>query len=120
MTEQPHFDITPLHELKEIGGLELVNELAEVFLSDTPELIASIQAALDSEDWETLARASHSLKSSSFYLGAVALSTLSANLEREAKAHGSLDLCRELGGQTPALFEQAKHALSQAQTELGA
>lgn len=120
MPEQPFFDITPLRELKEIGGLELVQELAEVFLSDTPQLLAKIQAALDSEDWDALALASHSLKSSAYYLGAIALSAVSADLEREAKAKNSLQACRDLGGQAPGLFERAKLALSQAQTELGA
>lgn len=120
MSDQPIFDKTPLTELLEIGGPELVTELAEVFLNDTPQLIAEIMKALDEEDWESLARASHSLKSSSFYLGAMALSDLSATLEREAKAQTSMETCKSLGDQTPTFFEDAKSALAAARTEMGA
>jgi HPt (histidine-containing phosphotransfer) domain-containing protein len=120
MSDQPVLDQTPLNELLEIGGPELVQELADVFLSDTPQLIEAIQTALINEDWNALARASHSLKSSAFYLGAMALSDLSANLEREAKAQTSLAACRDLGVKTPTYFAEAKLALERARANFNA
>lgn len=117
MTAQPTFDTTPIDDLLEIGGLELVQEIAEVFLDGTPGLLADIATAVANEDWELLVRASHSLKSSAFYLGAMHLSAVSADIEREAQAK-QLATCKDLSEQAPQLFEQAKSALHTYQNNL--
>lgn len=117
MTDQPTLDPTPINDLLEIGGLELVHEIAEVFLDDTPGLISDIATAVATEDWELLVRASHSLKSSAFYLGAMKLSEVSGDIEREAKGE-ALDACKGLAGQTEGLFAEAKSALQEFQATL--
>lgn len=117
MTTQPTLDTTPINDLLEIGGLELVQEIAEVFLDDTPGLIADIVSAVANEDWDLLVRSSHSLKSSAFYLGAMRLSEVSGDIEREAQAQ-HLAECKDLSTQAPELFEQAKSALHEYQNNL--
>ncbi|MDF1799111.1 MAG: Hpt domain-containing protein [Planctomycetota bacterium] len=79
--QPPVFDPGPFKELMEVGGPELVHELCELFLTDTPNIIDELEAAVESEDWETMGRAAHTLKSSAFYLGALALSNLAKSIE---------------------------------------
>ena len=81
----PVFDPGPFNGLMEVGGPELIQELCELFLTDTPGIIDELEAAVQSEDWETMGRAAHSLKSSAFYLGALALSNLAKTIEHYAQ-----------------------------------
>ena len=117
MQDQPILDRAPIADLLDIGGPDLVQELTDLFLSDTPRLLSDIEAALAAEDWEALTRASHSLKSSAFYLGALALSELSRQLE-SLSGSGDPEPCRALCAQTPEAFEQAKAALLEMRAEL--
>jgi HPt (histidine-containing phosphotransfer) domain-containing protein len=117
MQDQPILDHAPIADLLDIGGPDLVQELTELFFADTPELIAAIESAVATEDWEALTRASHSLKSSAFYLGALALSELSRQLEQSSRA-GETGSCVELSRSTPAAYEAAKLALLEMRAEL--
>jgi len=116
MNQHPILDQGPIAELLEIGGPNLVRELTALFLDETPGLIAAIETALQAEDWETLSRASHSLKSSAFYLGALALSELSRELENQARAEAPAP-CAELSRQAASAFEAARSALLDLQSE---
>ena len=69
-----------LEELRSILGTE-VDRLIEVFLDDTPRLIAALEAAAVGPDYEMLRNASHTLKSSSANLGAMSLSNAAKKLE---------------------------------------
>ena len=80
-TPEPLFDPGPLEELCEVGGPELVHELTELFLQDTPELLDALEAAASAEDWQALGAAAHTLRSTAFYLGALALSELARRIE---------------------------------------
>ena len=117
MQDQPILDRAPIADLLDIGGPDLVQELTELFFADAPALIASIESAVLSEDWEALTRASHSLKSSAFYLGALALSELSRQLETSSRASEAV-ACRELSQGTAAAYEAAKEALIEMRAEL--
>ncbi|MRR06460.1 MAG: Hpt domain-containing protein [Deltaproteobacteria bacterium] len=55
--------------------------LINIFLSISPNLLKTMHAALQTEDSESLAKAAHSLKSSSLNMGATALGELCASLE---------------------------------------
>jgi len=117
MQDQPVLDRAPIVDLLDLGGPDLVQELTELFFSDTPGLIAEIETALEAEDWEALTRASHSLKSSAFYLGALALSEISRLLESSSRS-GEEAHCKELSAQAPVAYEAAKAALIQMRSEL--
>lgn len=117
MQDHPTLDQAPIDDLLDIGGPDLVQELTELFFEDTPNLLADIESAADSEDWEALTRASHSLKSSAFYLGALALAELSRQLEGLSKA-GDSTSCKQLCQQVPGVYEEARSALKTLQTKL--
>ncbi len=76
----PVIDPEVLEELRSILGTE-VDRLIEVFLDDTPRLIAALEAAAVGPDYEMLRNASHTLKSSSANLGAMSLSNAAKKLE---------------------------------------
>ena len=76
----PVLDPEVLEELRSILGTE-VDRLIEVFLDDTPRLVAALEAAAVGPDYEMLRNASHTLKSSSANLGAMSLSNAAKKLE---------------------------------------
>jgi signal transduction histidine kinase/DNA-binding NarL/FixJ family response regulator/HPt (histidine-containing phosphotransfer) domain-containing protein len=76
----PVLDGDVLEELRSILGTE-VDRLIEVFLDDTPRLIAALEAAVVGPDYDMLRNASHTLKSSSANLGAMSLSNAAKKLE---------------------------------------
>ena len=76
----PVLDPDVLEELRSILGTE-VDRLIEVFLDDTPRLIAALESAAVGPDYEMLYNASHTLKSSSANLGAMSLSNAAKKLE---------------------------------------
>lgn len=110
MQDHPILDQAPIDDLLEIGGPDLVQELTELFFADTPGLLAEIRTAADTEDWEALTRASHSLKSSSFYLGALALAELSRQIESLSRS-GDPEPCKELSHQAALAYLEAQEAL---------
>lgn len=76
----PVLDPEVLEELRSILGNE-VDRLIEVFLDDTPRLIAALETAATGPDYDMLRNASHTLKSSSANLGAMSLSNAAKKLE---------------------------------------
>jgi two-component system, sensor histidine kinase and response regulator len=71
------------HEaLERIGGDEqLLQDLCQIFLEESPKLMAKLRQAIASGDCDGLMRAAHSLKGESSYLGAVGTSQAARQLE---------------------------------------
>jgi len=84
-TTTPVLDLGILDELRSMLGGE-VDRLIEVFLDDTPRLIAALETAAVGPDYDMLRNAAHSLKSSSANLGAVSLSNAAKKVEHGARA----------------------------------
>ncbi len=80
----PVLDASVLEELRSILGNE-VDRLIEVFLDDTPRLVAALETAAVGPDFEMLRNASHTLKSSSANLGAMSLSNAAKKVELGAR-----------------------------------
>jgi CheY-like chemotaxis protein len=80
----PVLDASVLDELRSILGNE-VDRLIEVFLDDTPRLVAALETAAVGPDYEMLRNASHTLKSSSANLGAMSLSNAAKKVELGAR-----------------------------------
>lgn len=57
-------------------------KIITIYLEDVPSNIQSMRLALESKDYETIARLAHSLKSSSGNLGATQVAELSIELEK--------------------------------------
>jgi HPt (histidine-containing phosphotransfer) domain-containing protein len=82
-------DLEVLNNLAEGQGddePDLVVELIDLYLEDTPRRIASMQEALANSDDRLLARAAHALKGSSSTLGANQVAESCAELEVLARA----------------------------------
>jgi PAS domain S-box-containing protein len=79
-----------LQNLRDLGGVEFLAEVVDVFLADAPALITSLRSSLERQDTEELRRAAHTLKSNGSTLGAAAFAELCRTVERHAK-EGRLD-----------------------------
>ncbi len=73
-----------IDELREVLGGE-IDRLINLFLEDTPMLLARLEAAALAPDFMELSEAAHSLKSSSANLGAMALSAAAKRVELGAR-----------------------------------
>jgi HPt (histidine-containing phosphotransfer) domain-containing protein len=87
---EPTTDASALDRLRRFGGGKLLKEMIGLFLSITPERLATARRAHEAGDLPTLERALHSLKGSAAQLGALRLQRLSAEGERLARL-GTID-----------------------------
>lgn len=63
----------------------VIRQLIGLYISDSPPLVAGAVDALERRDMASLARAAHSLKSTSASMGATTVSSLARELELHAK-----------------------------------
>ena len=68
----------------ELGDVEVLHEIIDVFLKETAEYLQQARQALASRDHEAVRRAAHTVKGSCWVLGATAVADLSARLEEVA------------------------------------
>jgi HPt (histidine-containing phosphotransfer) domain-containing protein len=78
-------DRATFEELKQISGVDFINELIDAFLDDAPNMIQNMYIALDKKDVESFRRNAHSLKSNANTFGATELGVLAKELEHMAK-----------------------------------
>jgi HPt (histidine-containing phosphotransfer) domain-containing protein len=105
----PVIDQMTFEELKQMSGEDFINELIDAFLDDAPNMIKSMQSALDSKDLESFRRNAHSLKSNASTFGATELGALAEELEFMGKEN-NLDIGNRL--------EAMKEAYAKAAEEL--
>ena len=114
----PVLDASVLDELRGILGGE-VDRLIEVFLDDTPTIIAALETAAVGPDMDGLRNAAHTLKSSSANLGAMSLSNAAKRVELAARM-GTLERPAVAVAMIANEFARARQALrasmSQAST----
>ena len=115
----PQFDLpeavldrSALAELNVLGGgdPEFVRELVRLFGEQAPRYIEVARVALDVDDLQAVAKAAHTMKSSSGYLGARRVSELCKQLEQLARAGDKLAVSRAIEALT-AEYDGARHAL---------
>jgi HPt (histidine-containing phosphotransfer) domain-containing protein len=98
-----------LRSLQDDGDDDLLGELIDLFLQDTPARLASIRKAIACQDWAALMAAAHSLKGSCGSLGALHMADLCGRLERHGRDGGNRqeaeDIFRELEGQSVLVRE---------------
>lgn len=73
-------------QLQQQNQPDLVRHVVEIYLTDAPQLISSLETAAVSDDFEALYRNAHTLKSSSAHIGAAALSLFAKELEARARS----------------------------------
>jgi len=74
-------DQAMFNELKQMSGIDFINELIDAFLDDAPNMIQNMHTALDTKDVESFRRNAHSLKSNANTFGATELGALAKELE---------------------------------------
>ena len=91
----PVIDKATFEELKQMSGVDFINELIDAFLDDAPNMIQNMQAALETKDIESFRRNAHSLKSNANTFGATELGVRAKELEFMAKEN-NLDVGTKL------------------------
>ncbi len=91
----PVIDTLIFEELKQMSGVDFINELIDAFLEDAPQMIQGMRTALDTKEVESFRRNAHSLKSNAYTFGATELGTLARELEFMAKEN-NLDVGNRL------------------------
>jgi HPt (histidine-containing phosphotransfer) domain-containing protein len=96
----------------ELGGTaaEVVAEIVETYLQDTPELIRQMRDAVRAGDASALDRAAHTLKSSSATVGAVPLAARCRAIEEQARGGRVSDMGEAVLG-VEAEFERVRQEL---------
>jgi HPt (histidine-containing phosphotransfer) domain-containing protein len=89
-----------LRSYRKQGAPDPCIRLINIFLSSSPALLTTMHTALEAADPESLAKAAHSMKSSSLNMGATALGELCASLEKIGN--------RTITAQASNLFAMAK------------
>lgn len=102
--------IASLRELQDPDEPDFVTELVDVLLSDAPERLAALDAAIAAGDARTVNRTAHSMKSSCGNLGARAMSSLLADIERKG-AEGDVEAARPVLAAARAEFDRVRAEL---------
>ena len=89
------------------GRSDIVDQLLQLFLDSTPELLEELHAAVDNADAAELKRAAHKLKGSCQNVGASFMATLASALERGDATAGAVD-------ELEAAYEPTRDALIDA------
>ena len=106
----PILDASVLDELHEVAGSETAG-IIRLFLEDAPLLIARLENASGTRDTEALREASHTLKSSSANVGAIALANAARRIELAARA-GPIERPAVMVALVIAEYARARLALS--------
>jgi len=92
------------------GDPELLLDLIQMFLDDSPTKIKSITEGSATGDFDKMERASHSLKGSSGNLGARLLQEACEQMQLASRSH-KLEEARKITTQLVANYAQAETAL---------
>jgi PAS domain S-box-containing protein len=103
-------DPAALEQVRAVGGPELAAELTEMFLAETPTLIAALRRACGKDDADELRRGAHTLKAHGRTFGAAALADACGRLEGLAAA-GVPEDAEQLVDQIEHEFGRAAEAL---------
>jgi len=106
----PTIDLPTFEKLSNDVGADFVGELIKTYCSETPQLIAKLQYAMDANDAAGFRQAAHSIKSTSQILGALSLSELAKELEMLGRA-GELNGTQEKVDRLAAEYDRAQQTL---------
>ncbi len=86
--------------LQQPGQPDLIRRVVEIYLQDSPRLIAELEASAAAQDFDGIRRNAHALKSSSAHIGAGSLSQFAKELEargRSRNLEGVEGILRKIG-----------------------
>ncbi len=88
-------DRAAIENLRELGGDEMLSELAQLFFNDARSSLRILKEAIEEADADTIGRAAHGLGGSSGNMGAIRMATICAKLQGIG-ASGDLSHASEL------------------------
>jgi HPt (histidine-containing phosphotransfer) domain-containing protein len=91
-----HSAIDAVHQLDPDGNDRLLSRLIALYRDDSSQLLADIDNAMKTGDAEAVARAAHTLKSSSANLGATNVAAIARQIEHAARGGDLGDLPNSL------------------------
>ncbi len=103
-----------LRALQEPGETDFVQEMIELYLTNTPALIEALRQGIDQGDADRLRLAAHTLKGNSNSLGAVRMGSISLELEKLGRSGTITETGQEaelLLGELEREFERVRQAL---------
>jgi PAS domain S-box-containing protein len=104
-------DRAAIESLRELGGSEMLGELAELFDKDTRAGLVELKKAIEKGDASSVEVIAHKLKGSSGNMGAKRMFGICADLQN-AGASGELSDAQELLQRLEAEFERVRPALA--------
>ena len=87
--------IESLRSLAMPGEPDILADVVQLFLADSPVMLASLSAAMEAGDGEAVSSIAHRLRGSALELGAIRMVPLCAEIELAAHS-GSIAQCRAL------------------------
>lgn len=78
-------DMAAIERLHQLGGVEFVCSMIDLFFSTTDERLANAQAAMDKGDLETVETATHGLVASAGFIGASQIERLAERIPDEVE-----------------------------------
>jgi HPt (histidine-containing phosphotransfer) domain-containing protein len=109
-------DAAALRNLRDLGGDEFLAEVVDAFLTDAPDLMATLRRSLEEQNADELRRAAHTLKSNGATLGAGQFAELCRALEQRAK-DGQLDGSSELVDRVEREYRSLEESLAALRVE---
>ncbi len=103
-------DRTVIENLLDLGGSEMLSELAEMFFDDTSSALSALREAVTTSDAQSVERVAHTLKGSSGNMGAQKMSAICAELQ-DSGASGDLSRATELLTRLEEEFGRVRTAL---------
>jgi HPt (histidine-containing phosphotransfer) domain-containing protein len=101
-----------LEKLRQLGGEELLSEMIALFTSHAESMIAEAVKGYETESFNLVRQAAHSLSSSAGNLGAYQLQSLAGQIERLAESRNSATL-KPLVAKLQDVYSAAKTRLAE-------
>lgn len=106
-----------IRALQRPGTPSILEKIVQLYLAESPQNLAQLEAAAQQHDAPTLAKVAHRIKSSSANLGATQLTAWLRDLEMQSRS-GQLENAATLVQQIRAELPRVEAALRQALTIL--
>ncbi|MCA9320877.1 MAG: Hpt domain-containing protein [Planctomycetes bacterium] len=110
MNQRETIDMNVIESLKELGDEDLLKDLVELFITDTPLRLLELGQAFSERDSDQVEAIAHTLKSSCANLGAMRLSNMCQELETAGRK-ATIEDIGDLVVLTREEYERVREAL---------
>jgi len=103
-------NVETILQLEKDTSADITMEMVDIFIQETEVNLNVLEKANNHDEFETIARAAHTMISSSETFGALWLQSLARSLEKEASI-SCKETCDELVAELPAIFQASREQL---------